>query len=592
MKNALLSIGFLALTLTSCNGGISDNGSEKTLRLSFSDDVKIADPAQASDTLSAELIGTIFEGLLRFSYLGPSGQIEPALAQSLPVRKDQDKTLIFHLKEGVLFQDSACFPNNRGRELVASDFIYSFKRIADPNTRSPNWWMFDGMVVGFNEWKEKLEKAAPIDRAKIWAEDIAGFSAPSKYSLTIQLTKPYPQFLQILAMTHTSAVARECVEKYKEEIGYHPVGTGAFQLHEWTRGSKIILKRSKNYREDRYPSVGTAQEREDGLLQASGSPLPFVNEIQWEIIKEEQPRWLKFLSGGLDLSLIPKDNFNDVIAANGDIKSELKEKGFNLRKDLSLTTWWIEFNNKDPLLGKNKKLRLALAHAFNRSRALELLYNNRGVLAAGPITPTLEGGENVPAYPIDFDLEKAKKLLAEAGFPNGKGLAPLKYEMRGPGTLQRQLGELLQDNFGKIGVQVETNSNSFPEALTKAKEGRFQIMLGGWAADYPDPENFLQVFYSKNMAPGPNSTAFNNPEFDQLYEKIRTQRPGRERNTSILRMNQILQDEIPVVFFFHSTTYTVYRSWLENYKQTEYLYGPGRYFNLDLELRKKLLKAR
>jgi oligopeptide transport system substrate-binding protein len=592
MQKLRMNVWWILVALASCTGGLSGNDGRKTLRLSFSDDVKTADPAIANDTLSAELIGNIFEGLLRFSYLGPAGQIEPALAQSLPVIKDQDKTLIFHLKQGVLFQNSACFPNNRGRELTAADFVYSFKRIGDPQNRSPNWWLFDGMVVGFNEWKTKLEKASPAERQAVFDEPVVGLESSGKYNLTIRLTKPFPQFLYILAMNQTSAVARECVEKFKEEIGFNPVGTGPFQLNEWRRGSKIILRRNKTFREDLYPGVGTDQERDEGLLQAAGSPMPFADEVQWEIIKEDQPRWLKFLSGGLDLSLIPTDNFNEVIGAGGDLKTEYKEKGYKLRKDLSLTSWWIEFNNRDPILGKNKKLRMALAHAFNRARALELLFNNRGILASGPITPTLEGGENVPANPFDYDLEKAKKLLAEAGYPEGKNLPALKYEMRGPGTLQRQLGELLQENFAKIGVKIEVGSNSFPEAITKAKEGRFQIMLGGWAADYPDAENFLQVFYSKNQSPGPNSAAFNNSEFDHLYEKIRMLRPSRDRSAAILRMNHLLQEEVPLVFFFHSMTYTLYRSWLNNFKRNEYLYGHTRYYDLDLDMRKKLLKAR
>jgi oligopeptide transport system substrate-binding protein len=578
------------LGLAACTGTQTSTSNRKVLRLALGDDVKAADPAQANDTISAEVTGHIFEGLLRFAYLGLSGQVEAELAESLPVMKDSDKTLIFRIRSGVSFQDNEAFPNGKGREVTAQDFVYSFKRIGDPKVASPNWWMFDGMVVGFNEWREALSKANDDERQAIFDQDIEGLLAPDPRTLQFKLTRPYPQILQILAMTHASVVAREVVNKYGPEIISHPVGTGAFMLKDWQRGSKITVVRNPKFREVQYPSIGTDEERSAGLLAASGKRLPALDEIQWSIIKEEQPRWLNFMSGQLDKMGIPKDNFGDAIGSDGELTPELSKKGFVLDKSLSMTNWWIEFNLKDPVLGKNRKLRQALAYAFNRSRALELLYNNRGILSSSPITPTIEGGDDVPEAPYTHDLEQAKKLLAEAGFAGGKGLQPLSFDLRGPGTTNRQLGEMLAADFAKIGVQLNVVANSFPEALSKAKEGRFQLMLGGWAADYPDPENFLQLFYGKNAAPGPNSASFVNAEYDQLYEQIRTQRPSASRKKSIRRMVEILHAEVPVVFFFHSMSYGVRRAWLLNHKPNEFLYGTGRYYDLDLALKAKLLK--
>jgi ABC-type transport system substrate-binding protein len=591
-KRIVLFFSTLALAglLASCTPKPESGSAEKVLRLSLGDDPKGVDPAQVSDQVSASVTGLIFEGLLQFSYLGPAGQVEPALAESLPILQDGDKTLIFRIRKGVRFQDHPAFPDGKGRAVTAHDFVYSFKRIADPKILSPNWWMFDGMIVGLNEWRQALEKCSPEERQALWDADIEGIKAGDSNTLTLKLTRPYPQIFQILAMTHTSVVAREVVSKFNEEIINHPVGTGPYQLKTWTRGSKIILERNPNYRELLYPSIGTNEERAAGLLDAAGSKVPFVERIEIQIFKEEQPRWLSFLSGKLDITGIPKDNFVDTIDASGNLKAEMIQKGFRLEKNLSFTTWWIEFNLKDPFLGKHPKVRKAMAHAFDRERALELLYNNRGRLAASPITPTLEGGESHSQDAYAFDLEKAKKLLKEAGFPDGKGVPELTFDLRGPGTTNRQLAELLQENFSKIGIRLKVVGNSFPEALSKLKEARFQIMLGGWAADYPDPENFLQLFYSPNAAPGPNSANFKNAEYDRLYEKIRTQRPSPDRVKSIQRMVAILQEEMPVIFFFHSMSYTVYRSWLKNYKSHEFLYGSERYWDIDLETQKKFLK--
>lgn len=579
----------LALAIGACSKSQSDDKGLKIVRVPMGDDPKVADPAQANDQVSAEFIGQIFEGLFQFSYLGPAGEIEPALAESLPILKDKDTTLIFRIRKDAFFQDDAAFPDGKGRAANAHDFVFSFKRIGDPKLLSPNWWMFDGMLVGFNEWRAELEKAAPEDRQAIWDREIEGLKATDTHTLQLKLTRSYPQLYQILAMTHASVVAREVVNKYGQDVVNHPIGTGAFRLKEWRRGSKIILEKNPTYRDVRYPTLGTNEERNGGLLEASGKKLPFLDEMHFDIFKEEQPRWLSFLKGSLDITGIPKDNYVDTIDASGELKKEMIEKGFKLQKTLSLTSWWLEFNLKDPILGKNKKLRQALAHAFDRARALELLSNNRGLLAGGAITPTLEGGDGVKADAYPYDLERAKKLLAEAGFPEGKGLAEIAFDLRGPGATNRQLGELIQENFAKVGVKLKIIGNSFPEALAKAKEARFQIMLGGWAADYPDPENFLQLFYSPNAAPGPNSSSFVNTEYDRLYERIRTMRPSPERVKAITRMNAILTEEAPVIFYYHSMIYSVYRTWLKNYKPHEFLYGTGKYWDIDLETKKKAL---
>ncbi|MEO5667685.1 MAG: ABC transporter substrate-binding protein [Bdellovibrionota bacterium] len=586
----LLVVAALISFASGCTRSASPDGSgRKVVRIPMGDDPKGADPAQANDQVSAELIGYVFEGLLQFSYLGPAGEVEASLAESLPILKDKDTTLVFRIRKNIVFQDDPAFPDGKGRGVVADDFVYSFKRIADPKLASSNWWMFDGMILGLNEWREALKTAKPEDFQKLWDSDVAGLKATDPYTLQIKLTRSYPQLFQILSMAHASVVSREVVAKYGPEIVSHPVGTGAYRLKEWRRGSKIILEKNPTYREVLYPSIGTNEERQKGLLEASGKKLPFIDEIDFDIFKEEQPRWLSFLAGNLDLTGIPKDNFVDTIDASGDIKKEFIQKGFRLEKTLSLTSWWIEFNLKDAVLGKNKKLRQALAHAFDRERALELLYNNRGRLAGGPITPTLEGGEGIPQDAYKYDVEVAKKLMSEAGFPDGKGLPEFTFDLRGAGSTNRQLAELVQENFAKVGVKLKVVGNSFSEALSKQKEARFQVMLGGWAGDYPDPENFLQNFYGPNAAPGPNSSNLTNSEYDKLYEKMRTMRPNPERVKAIVRMNQILAEEVPVIFFYHSMSYTVYRSWLQNFKPHEFLYGTAKYWDIDLETKKKVL---
>ncbi len=580
--NIFLVFTFWGTTQVHAN---SNKNEKKVLRLALSEDVKTSDPAVANDVVSAELVETIYEGLLDFSYLGRLGELSPALAEAMPTFKEKNRSVHFRLRKDVYFQDDPAFPGGKGRALTSEDVIYSLKRIADPATNSPSWWMFDGVIVGFNEWRESMQKSTPKERQALFDGPIAGLLAPNAHTLIIKLINPTPLLLQVLAMGPASVVPREAVEKYGQDFGNHPVGTGAFRLKEWVRGSKVLVERNPTFRNEFYPTVGSHEDRQAGLLIPASKPIPFVQEIFWSIIKEEQPRWLKFRNRELDVSVIPKDNFTEAIDNSGRLSSELSKEGIVVHKAPSMTTWWIEFNLKDPILGANLKLRKALAHAFDRARALELLHNNRRTLSASPLPLFLEGAtsfKNTNPYP--YDIAAASRLLAEAGFPEGKGLPELSFDLRGPGTTPRQLGELIKSNFEKIGVKLKILANSFPEALEKQKTSRYQMMLGGWAGDYPDPENYLQLFVSTNAAPGTNATNFKNKEFDSLYAQIRYEQPSSGRTKRIGRMVNILQEEVPCIFFFHALDYRLSRSWLKNYRHHMLNYGTGKY--LDVELKK------
>jgi oligopeptide transport system substrate-binding protein len=584
-----LTLQYVLLTFLLANSACSfkDNAKNsespsprKRILLAMNDDVKSADPATANDVVSSELIGHIFEGLLGFSYLGNMGTWEPVLAESVPQVSPTQKSFVFKLKKGVLFQDDPAFPGGKGREVVAEDFVYSFKRMGDPRLSSPNVWMLEGVIEGFQNWKLEMEASSPDKRDELFQRPIKGLTAVDKHTLKIDLVEPNPQFFSILSMNHTTVVAREVVEKYGPEMAIHPVGTGAFRLKEWIKGSKIVIEKNPSYHGSNYPSEGSALAKSRNLLKDAGKALPIVDEISWDIIKEEQPRWLKFMNGELDETTLPKDHFSEAIGADGELKPELSARGFKLHKAMSLTSWWIEFNMKDPILGKNPKLRKALGYAFDRARGLNLLYNNRGMLADAPFPPVLDNLVQIKPFPYSLNLDKARALLSEAGYPGGKGLQPLVFDLRAPGTTPRQLGELIADNFSKIGVKVQIMANSFPEALEKLRTSRFQMILGGWAGDYPDPENFLQNFYSENAAPGPNSSNFMNKEYDSLYREIRPLTPSPLRSQKISRMVEILTEEAPVVYFFHSMDYRLSNSRLLNFQPNLLLYGIGKYLDV------------
>jgi oligopeptide transport system substrate-binding protein len=572
-------LGVATLFAAPLSGCRPENKKSNTqLELALSDDVKTLDPALANDVISVAVIEHIYETLLEFEYLGNLGQMRPQLAARMPTLSKDGRTLEIELLPGVRFGQSP-------RTVVAEDFIYSWKRVADPRLSSSSFWLLDGVIVGINEWRSRIESAkdaAAKDAA--FQMSIPGLSAPSPLKLVVRLNQPSPVFLYALAMSPLAVVQPEHVKTLGPDFASKPLGTGPFELRSWLRGSSLQLARNPGFRGEIYkapqPDTVTTSEKVAGLTERFGQSLPFVEAVRFHIIKEEQPRWLKFLSGDLDETSIPKDFFADTVEANGELKQSLKDKGIRLFRAPSMTSWWIEFNLKDPLLGKNLKLRQALAHAFDRKKALELIYNNRGTLSDSPVPSFIEGAQNQSPAPFSYDPARAKQLLAEAGYPDGKGLPRLTMDLRGPGTAPRHLAELIQRNFADIGVPVDILANSFPEALEKMKRSKFQIILGGWAADYPDAENYLQLFASANLAPGTNSAWFINAEYDALYKAIRAMPPSADRTQKVQRMIQILQRDLPIIPFFVAQDYRVVHSRVQNYKYHLLTRSHGKYWAL------------
>jgi oligopeptide transport system substrate-binding protein len=374
------------------------------------------DPIHSTNRYSSTINGAIFEGLYHYHYLKDPMSVEPALAESLPKITNGGRTYTIKIKKGVFFQDDPAFPDNRGRELEANDFVYSWKRLADPQNKAMGWWIFDGKIEGLNSWRNGVRKGqAQYD------SPVSGLKALDSHTLQITLTQPSYQFLHLLCVPATSVVAHEVVEKYKKDIGNHPVGTGPFRLKKWVRNSEVVLEKNPKYREAFFPSDGAPANRPD-LKKHAGASLPMADEVVVRIITEKQPEWLAFLKGELDHGIIPKDN-NAQVIENGQLKAPMKAKGLSLHDLHKMDFTYIAFNMEDPVLGKHPKLRQAMAMALDRTLILEKFYNNRGLLAQGPIPPGIAGYNKDFQSPLVYNVKRAQELMKEAGFPNGEGLS-------------------------------------------------------------------------------------------------------------------------------------------------------------------------
>lgn len=575
---ALLVPAF-GVSLFSCTSKKSSDPAN-TVHLASNAKIKGLDPIYTDDLYSGIESSYAYEGLLQYHYLKRPYSLIPNLAESMPEISKDGKTYTFKLKKGVLFHDDPSFKETqgKGREMTADDVVYSWKRLADPRNVSPGWWIFDGRIVGLNEWRDEAAKNGAADYPK----PVEGLKALDRYTLQVKLIKPNAQFLYMVAMPFSAVVPREAVEEYGKEFINHAVGTGPYRLTEYAPNSKIIWDKNPTYRKELYPSEGEPGDKAAGLLEDAGQPLPRNDRIVTQIFEESQPMWLTFMSGRLEATAIPKDNFSQAIASgNGkELGPELKAKGLRLMTEPMLDITHISFNMADPLLGKNKYLRQALSLAYDDVKYIELFYNGRAISAQGPIPPGVLGYDPGMKNPYrQHNVAKAKELLAKAGYPNGKGLPPLEFLNLADST-SRQSAEYASKMFGQIGVHLKVVSSSWPEFQSKLKSKQGQLWGYAWSGDYPDAENFLQLFYSKNASPGPNDANYSNPEFDRLYEKSITLTNGAARTAIYKQMAAILVEDCPWIFNAHRLAYVLLQPWTKNYKIHAFEHSRAKYYRV------------
>jgi oligopeptide transport system substrate-binding protein len=572
------------LVISACTNSCSQktSSSDTTLHFPLTSTIKGLDPIQSNSTYSSRVVSQIFTPLFQYHYLKRPFELEPLAAESMPEASEDGLVHTIKIKRGMKFHDNDAFPNGEGREVKAQDFIYSWKRLADPDNRANGFWIFDGKIKGLNEWRD-AKSAGSAD----YDTEIEGMKALDDYTLQITLIKPYYQLYYTLAMEFTSVVPKEAVEEYGEEFLNNPVGSGPYVFTEWVRGSKITLDKNPNYFAEKYPSEGAEGDEQVGLLADAGKNLPFNDKIIFYEVVESQPLWLNFMKGNYDISAIPKDNFDSTIV-EGDLSPEMKKKGIQMSTYLQPDVTYIAFNMKDPVLGKNDKLRKAIAMAYDSATSIEKFYNGRGVKAHSPIAPGIDAYDPEFKNPyVEFDQSKAKKMLEDAGFPEGKGAPTLEYATTASSTA-RQMAEYFKQNMEAIGLKIEIASVSWPQLQAKIKDAKAQMWGIAWLADYPDAENFLQLLYGPNGSPGPNGANFNNSEFNKLYEQASALPPGPERTEVYRKMRDIFVKEMPWVPNVHRKGYSLRHGWIKNYKPNPMKANSLKYFKVDAAKRAEL----
>ena len=503
----------------------------------------------------------------------------------MPTVSSDGLTYTFKIKKGVVFQDDVAFEGGKGRELVAEDFVYSIKRLADPKLQALGWWILDGKIKGLNEWREKHTDSKVVD----YNETVEGLQAIDKYTLKFKLTKPFPQFLYSLAMPFTFVVAKEVLDHYGKEFLNHPVGTGPYKLPKFNQTNKIVYTKNPTYREKFYPSDSSEGFKELGYLEDAGKKLPLVDKVVVSVMVEDQPRWLNFQKGNIDYLSIPKDNFDSVVTPSKGVTDEFAKKGISLEINPSLDVTYVAFNHDNKLFS-NVKLRRAMALAYDVNKSNKLFYNNTALPAQSIVPPGIKG--HVKSYVNPYrarNLEKAKALLKEAGYPNGEGLPEITYDCPNS-TISRQMGDFFRKNMAEIGIKVKVIQNTWPELQNKITKRSVQLYAIAWGADYPDAENFLQLLFGPNKSPGANGSGYDNPEFNQLYKTASVLQDSPERTALYEKMSRIAAEQVPWIFGVHRQSFIMKHSWLKNYLNADVGADRAEYLNINLDKKKEMVE--
>jgi ABC-type transport system substrate-binding protein len=586
-----LALIFAAAFFSACNNDPSppplrekrDDGTPWRVRYSaIRDDSRSLDPQFAYDQMSKTVLETILDTPLQYHPMKTDPyELEPCLLEKMPERingPDGSVTYSFVLKPGIRYHDDLCFPGGKGREITAQDMEYSVQRMCDPKVECPIFSTLQDFIGGMTEAHDAAKASGTYDYTK----PVSGMEVVDRYRFNLHLKKPYPQILYWMAMPFFSPTAREAVAYYdglehpdgpggknvlRPLFRWHPVGSGPFRLVSYQQGQSFRFLRNENYQTTRFPTEGWPPEKEALLRPLAGAQLPLVDEVQMPILQEELPIALLTRQGYLDGFGVGKDAFNSVVTASHELAPKFAARGMTLGKRIEPSTFWIMVNMQDPLLGSNKKLRQALSCSFDAQSWVDIFYNGTAEVAAQLVPPGLYGHQKGLKNPYGFDLEKGKRLLAEAGYPNGidpQTGQPLQLTMDATAgdSWHRQTVEFEQRCLERLGVKIRINENTFPRQQEKLDQGNFQIASAGWGADYPDPENYFFLFYSKNFPlAGSNWARYSNPEFDRMFEQMATMDNSPERLALVHKMNAFLTEECPIFFHFHKAYYTLIQPW-------------------------------
>ena len=560
---------------------------DKVLRIEFYVAETGFDPVKVQDYYSQEVNEGIFDPLLTYDYLARPAKLVPRAAEAMPTIADEAKTYIFKVRKGIYFSDDPAFKGKR-RELTAEDYVYSIKRFKDPANKSPYESFIDG-ITGLEQLKKQAEKTGKFN----YDTKVSGVQALDRYTLQVKLKETDYNFAYIMALPNFGAVAREVIEAYPDDTNGHPIGTGPYRLKEWKRSNKIILEANPEFRGFTWHFEPGSDPLDKQIVAAmEGRKMPQIGRVEISVIEEQQAAWLAFQNNELDL-LYLREQFAPVALPNNQLNPALVKQGVTLNRITDPDINYTYINTTDPAFGGFTKEKIALRRAiwmsFDNAEYIRVIRKGQAIEAQYPIPPNVLGHD--PAYRsvAPYDPVLANKLLDYFGYKRGSDDGyrtwpdgtPLVWRYSStPSSRDREIDELWQKSTERIGIRIQVAKNKFPEELKQERACQLLSRTAAWIADYPDGDDFMQLFYGPNSHQN-NSSCFQLAEWDRIYEKTRSMPDSPERNRLYRQLWRMV--EVNGVTKMHDTRYRnmLVQPQVVGYKKHPILLAEWMYFDMD-----------
>jgi peptide/nickel transport system substrate-binding protein len=556
MKKAIFSLLAAAL-LASCgsdnttsgglrkaNGGVYYGGVFRTNEV---EDFRNLYPLNITEVVSHRIANQVYEGLVKLNQNDLS--VIPALAEKWEKNADATQWTFF-LRKGVKFHDDPCFDGGKGREVTAKDFKYCFDLLCTSNPENQQFSnSFKDRVVGANEYFQSTVDKKPL------AGGVAGVKVIDDYTLQINLVRPFAGFLNILSTPGGWLYPQEAYEKYGVDMRVKCVGTGPFQVKSIKEGEAVILERNPNY----------------WNVDEHGNQLPYLDAVKYTFIKEKKSELLEFKRGNLDMIFrLPIEMIPDILGELDHAKEG--NKPFDMQVTPAMSVFYYGFQHQSDIFNK-KEVRLAFNYAIDREKIVNYTLQGEGIPGIyGIVPPSFKNYDSKSLKGYSFDVDKAKKLLAQAGYPNGKGFPKLTLQINsGGGDRNVQTAEVIQKMLKEnLNIDVEINVMPFAEHLESIETGKAMFWRSGWSADYPDPETFLTLLYSKHIPEKLsdksylNTVRYKSAKYDSLFVAAMEEVDDAKRMALYLQADQVAIDDGAIMPIFYDENYRLVQTNIKN----------------------------
>lgn len=529
MKKLFCLLLLFPFILTSCSETTTESGNIFVMNQNLG--VETLEPVMSNTGQTIWALSIMMEGLVEFN---KDNEIQPCIAKSWEI-SDDGLDYTFTLRDDVYFHDDECFPDGKGRKVTAFDFEYCLTRVNDPKSMTRGSWVWRDKILGASEFIEARSKDSDNP------SNISGIKAVDDSTLVLTLVSPFAPFISTLTMSYGYVYPKEAVEFYGKDFGQNPVGTGPFKFVNWDVGRELNFTRNDNYWDK----------------DENGNQLPYLDGIRMTFTQSSETEFLDFVNGRYDFHMPSSETYEQITDQVGKLLAP-ESKDYDLIKQPWLQTVFFGMMQSPDLPGgingpfaTNKKLRQALNYAIDREKIIQFVLNNRGIAAHnGPIPPGMPGYDpGIKGY--SYDPQKARELLAEAGFPNGQGLNLTLHT--GNDEIQKTISIAVQEQLRSFGIDLKLDQMLQATLISSQEDGVFPFWRASWGADYFDPENFMALFYSKNITPkGPNRVGYSNPEVDRLYELGLIETDFQKRKLLYDEIQRIVIEDAAWLFLYYN----------------------------------------